>query len=169
MTDGLRATHRLDVSRIEYRSGNSPIAARARTSYHRDAGHPATPARCERHGRHGSLGVSPLRRSPSSRHGPAGHTRTRRSRTRPMPRVRRAVESLRTAPFLPVRGSRKSSFRFGPHRPGSAGHRSRHAGTIVSEVSAAPEDHRRAVRPPRGSTSRSWWFEDSIETGGMES
>ena len=50
----------------------------------------------------------------------------------------------------PRQGSRKSSFRFGPHGRGSAGHRIRHAGTILSEGAVASGDHQRAAHPPKG-------------------
>ena len=82
----------------------------------------------------------------SSRHGPAGHTRTRRSWTRPMPRSRRAVESLRTAPLLPVRGHI------------SPVSNSARADPVVQCTEAAMQYHRvrrsrRSWRPPASGTS----------------
>ena len=40
---------------------------------------------------------------------------------------------------------------------------------MESKGAATPEDHQRAARPRRGFTSRSNRFENSMETGGMES
>ena len=56
-----------------------------------------------------------------------------------------------------------------PGDPVVQGRQSSHAGTIVSEGAVAPGDPQRAAHPPRGFTSRSRRFENSMETGEMES
>ena len=86
-----------------------------------------------------------------------------------MPRSRRAVESLRTAPLLPVRGHGSpvsDSARMGAVVQGTES---------VMPVPSCPKEpsllettSERHI-PRRGFTSKSRRFKDSMETGEMES
>ena len=78
------------------------------------------------------------------------------------------VKSLRTAPFLPVKGH-SSPVSDSVRTDAVCSAQKPPCSTIAPEGAVAPGNHQRAAYPRRGFTLRFRRFEDSMETCGMES
>ena len=182
-----RPRRRVLQPRRKLRRGTARFLLRRSQHVRADTGHPARAAR----GRHRLSGQAP-RLGPARRRSPAHARRaantaiecgganviaTRSRRAHPNETVPDAIDGAIPAGGgeppdrspSPRQGSRKSSFRFGPHRPGSAVHRSCHAVPSCPQEPSLVETTSERHIPGGGFTSRSWRFEDSMETGEMES